>query len=144
MGPQLRLRRERSVEVKLTVCSSHETLRNSVIPPPEWAKDEGKFGANALTLEFLQGDPGEKDVQKRIAGIEKILSGKFGRKAQMAELRTWLSTVRQRGLMPAATRCAHPEVNSFVQDVSQWGYGRTITVAVRGSRAEGYHREIST
>ncbi|MGB7957457.1 MAG: hypothetical protein WCF77_01250 [Minisyncoccia bacterium] len=130
-----------SVEVRLTVCPVHETVRNSVIEPPEWAMNE-KLGANALTEEFLRSDPSEKDVRKRVEGIEKSLDGRLGRREKISELEGWLRTVRQSGLTPAATSCRNRQVDTFVQDVSQWGYGRTITIVVHGSLIAGYRHDI--
>ncbi len=126
-----------SVAVNATVCPTHQTIKNAVVYPPGWTTDE-KFGTNALTDGFLRGDPSEKEVRKHIEGIEKALAGQLGRREKIAELKAWFRTVQHSGVAPTVTSCEDSRILTAVQDVSQWGYERTISFVVRGNRSDGY------
>jgi hypothetical protein len=109
--------------------------------PPAWATDAGDFPRIALTREYLDSHPSEKNLKDRVDDIKRILHGQLGEKAKARELSMWFRIVKRDGLATKVVNCSNavPIPVRIASSTLLYNLGAQTTVTISGNRARGYY-----
>jgi len=109
--------------------------------PPDWTTDTGNFPEVALTKEYLDSHPSEKNLKDRVDGIKRVLHGQLGEKARARELNVWFRIVKRDGLTTKVVNCSNavPIPVRIASSTLLYNLGSQTTVTISGNRARGYY-----
>jgi len=127
-----------NIAVEADVCSAISAHTFSH-PIPTWATKPSIVGDAALPTDY--SDPSIPDLKAKVRAIKVALKDRVAGKAMKKEIGDWERSVEHEGFGFAAKSCDKPTILVQTPDVSQWGYGQTITFLVVGNRKQGYHWE---
>ena len=109
--------------------------------PPDWATDAGDFPRVALTKEYLDSHPSERNLKDRVGAIRDILHGQLGAKAKASQLNAWFRMVKRDGLSTKVVNCSNavPIPVRIASSTLLYRLGSQTTVTISGSRVRGYY-----
>jgi hypothetical protein len=129
--------------ISAKVCSS--SLKTTFIsPPPSWAMNTGVLANLALTQDYLDTNPGERELRFRVEEIKRSLRDRLGHKEMKSELDYWFRSVKRSGITFDGVTCEGPAIQGVripIYDNSYNNTTRTLAVYIRGSRKTGYRVE---
>lgn len=121
------------VSVSADVCRDFEEFE-ALISPPEWTRDTQRFGAAALTDDFLGEPPSEPDLKGRVRFLKEALDATkaLGRGEMKSDLDGWLKDVRKHGLIQPRVSCIDPVPAGTVQlyTDANWPEGRARALVI--------------